>query len=149
MHPTFSKRASPCRGGLGLTTGICDVGSLIDCLYGINSGLADLDILKKYNELRRQIFNEVVDVTSTANFRRVMQTADDFIRNDPAYNMILAASTDSNVAAAVKSVSALVPYFVPRLWDSTHVLKRDMAIGSDLTQFYHIPEIQVSAKIAA
>lgn len=94
---------------MGLTTGVCDVGSLIDCLYGIDSGEASLDILAKYDEVRRNIFNKVVDVMSTGNFRRIMQDADDFKENDPAYKMMSAARADPAVAAAVRKVRPVLP----------------------------------------
>ncbi|KAH7627847.1 hypothetical protein B0T09DRAFT_402573 [Sordaria sp. MPI-SDFR-AT-0083] len=39
-------------GGLGLTVGIVDVGSLYDCLLRIHTGQADDSILYKYDEVR-------------------------------------------------------------------------------------------------
>ena len=92
------------RGGLGLTTGVCDVGSLIDCLYGIDSGDASLEILAKYDEIRRHIFNQVVDVMSTTNFKRIMQDADEFKEKDQSYKMMMAARTDATVAIAFRNV---------------------------------------------
>lgn len=109
------------RGGLGLTTGICDVGSLIDCLYGIDSGDASLDILAKYDEIRRQIFNQVVDVMSTTNFKRIMQDADEFKEKDTSCKMMMAARADANVAMALREVSpthltvAAIPYLTHAL----------------------------------
>ncbi|KAL2007036.1 hypothetical protein VTN00DRAFT_8474 [Thermoascus crustaceus] len=58
-------------GGLGLTGGIADVGSLYDCLMGIHRGLADDNILDKYAEIRRKIYQEIIDPTSRENFRRL------------------------------------------------------------------------------
>ncbi|KIW21684.1 hypothetical protein PV08_02264 [Exophiala spinifera] len=104
-------------GGLGLTTGVCDVGSLVDCLYGIDSGEATLDILNKYDEIRRQIFDRVVDTMSTANFKRIMQGAAEFQESDLSYKMIMAARTDISITTAMR--------------------KHDMSIGCDMTQFYN------------
>ncbi|KAJ9270601.1 hypothetical protein DTO212C5_3390 [Paecilomyces variotii] len=63
-------------GGLGLTGGIADVGSLYDCLVGIHKGLADDSILDKYAEIRRKIYTEVIDPSSRENFYRLS-------KNDP------------------------------------------------------------------
>ncbi|KAK0388671.1 hypothetical protein NLU13_4914 [Sarocladium strictum] len=59
-------------GGLGLTGGICDVGSLADCLTAIHRGQATADkILDVYNDVRRRIFSEIVNPTATENMRLV------------------------------------------------------------------------------
>jgi len=47
------------------------VGSLFDCLVGINRGLADNDILDKYSEVRIKLWRELIDPTSRANFHRL------------------------------------------------------------------------------
>ncbi|KEF60689.1 uncharacterized protein A1O9_02250 [Exophiala aquamarina CBS 119918] len=103
-------------GGLGLTTGVSDVGSLIDCLYGIHDGKASLDILDKYDEIRRKIFNQVTDVTSTANFRRIMQSSENVAGSDPFFQLLAKVKEDPNVAAAL--------------------LSHELSIGCDMTQFY-------------
>ena len=56
---------------MGLTGGFADVGGLYDCLFGIYSGQADDDILIKYNEIRREIYREVIDPVSSSNLRRL------------------------------------------------------------------------------
>ncbi|KAH6708779.1 hypothetical protein BKA61DRAFT_696546 [Leptodontidium sp. MPI-SDFR-AT-0119] len=106
-------------GGLGLTTGICDVGSLVDCLFGIGGGHASLDILDKYDQERRRIFNEVVDGLSTANFRRIMQDPDQFIEKDPSYKLMMASGGNATMSAAQQQV--------------------DQSLGCDLTRFYDKP----------
>lgn len=58
-------------GGMGLTGGFGDVGSLYDCLAGIHQGLADEDILDKYSEVRIKIWKEMIDPISRGNFRRL------------------------------------------------------------------------------
>ncbi|KIW59746.1 hypothetical protein PV05_00017 [Exophiala xenobiotica] len=88
-------------GGLGLTTGVADVGSLIDCLYGIHDGLASYRILDKYDEMRRQIFLNGTDVISTENFKRIMQDAEGVAQRDPVLQLLAQAKTDSNIAASL------------------------------------------------
>ncbi|KAK4942593.1 hypothetical protein LTR10_017722 [Elasticomyces elasticus] len=94
-------------GGLGLTTGVADVGSLIDCLYGIHTGVTSLSILDKYDEKRRQIFLDITDVMSTANFKRIMQGAEGVAERDPILQLLAKAQTDPNVAAALSKASRL------------------------------------------
>src|SRR5271155_4010694 len=46
-------------GGMGLTGGLCDAGGLSDCLIGVlRKGCKD-DLLDKYAEIRKKIFDEV------------------------------------------------------------------------------------------
>lgn len=52
---------------MGLTTGVSDIGSLVDCFYGIYDGKATLDTLDKYDEVRREIFFSVIEANFTAN----------------------------------------------------------------------------------
>ncbi|OCL06947.1 FAD/NAD(P)-binding domain-containing protein [Glonium stellatum] len=58
-------------GGMGLTGGFADVGSLYDCLVGIHDGLADESILDKYSNIRQRIWREMIDPISRANFHRL------------------------------------------------------------------------------
>ncbi|KAJ9610296.1 hypothetical protein H2200_005073 [Cladophialophora chaetospira] len=103
-------------GGLGLTTGIADVGSLIDCLYGIHDGVASLNILDKYSEIRREIFLTKTDVISTANFKRVMQDAEGIADRDPFFQILAQAKRDPAIAKSL--------------------IEAQLSIGCDMTQFY-------------
>ncbi|KAF2741878.1 FAD/NAD(P)-binding domain-containing protein [Sporormia fimetaria CBS 119925] len=58
-------------GGLGLTGGFADVGSLYDCLAGIHDDELDDSILDKYSEIRIKIWREMIDPLSRANFHRL------------------------------------------------------------------------------
>jgi hypothetical protein len=58
-------------GGLGLTGGFADVGSLYDCFLGIHEDQLDEDILDKYSEIRIKIWREMIDPMSRANFHRL------------------------------------------------------------------------------
>jgi 2-polyprenyl-6-methoxyphenol hydroxylase-like FAD-dependent oxidoreductase len=48
-------------GGMGLTGGLCDAGGLADCLVGVLRRGCDDNLLDKYAEIRRKIFDEVRD----------------------------------------------------------------------------------------
>jgi hypothetical protein len=58
-------------GGLGLTGGFADVGSLYDCFTGIHTDELDESILDKYSEERMKIWREMIDPMSRANFHRL------------------------------------------------------------------------------
>ncbi|KAK1752873.1 FAD/NAD(P)-binding domain-containing protein [Echria macrotheca] len=78
-------------GGLGLTGGIADVGSLYDCFVGIHTGRVDADeILDKYDEVRRKIWHEFINPRSQENMRRLFQyeSAEEFVEKDPFYKML-------------------------------------------------------------
>ncbi|KIY01304.1 uncharacterized protein Z520_02856 [Fonsecaea multimorphosa CBS 102226] len=83
-------------GGLGLTGGIADVGSLIDCLVGIHTGRANDDILDKYDEIRRQKWQNFTDPTSTRNLRRVTNDDEESIKKDPFLQYLTASSAGNN-----------------------------------------------------
>ncbi|KAH8691679.1 FAD binding domain-containing protein [Talaromyces proteolyticus] len=85
-------------GGLGLTTGIADIGSLVDCFYGIYEGKVGLDILDKYDESRRNVFHTVTDVISTLNLNRVRSDSDSLLDGkDPFFALLDAAKKDPSL----------------------------------------------------
>jgi 2-polyprenyl-6-methoxyphenol hydroxylase-like FAD-dependent oxidoreductase len=99
-------------GGLGLTGGIADVGSLFDCLYGIHKGLADDSILDKYADIRRKIYEEVINPSSRENFKRLHdQDADTAGQNDPLFQLCHKAETDKNLARELCLVSIYSAWF--------------------------------------
>ncbi|KAJ5935999.1 hypothetical protein N7454_005297 [Penicillium verhagenii] len=110
-------------GGLGLTSGIVDVGGLYDCLYGIWSGLATPDILDTYDTVRRQKYMQVVDPISSENLRRMYTSDVETILEagqDELFKMCIAAEKDETLA-------------------------REMALGMDVlkydfTQHYSTPD---------
>ncbi|KAL6408544.1 hypothetical protein AUP68_08402 [Ilyonectria robusta] len=69
-------------GGMGLTSGMVDVGGLSDCLIGIYNGVATDEILDKYNSVRRGIYKNVVDRITTANLKRLTTEAGEAIEKD-------------------------------------------------------------------
>lgn len=64
-----------------------------------------MDILDKYDEMRRQIFNQITNVTSTSNFTRIMQDAEDIAEKDPFFQLLAKAREDPEVAAGLMKVS--------------------------------------------
>ncbi|KAJ5808059.1 hypothetical protein N7474_009328 [Penicillium riverlandense] len=86
-------------GGLGLTGGIADVGSLFDALMGIHKDLADDAILDKYSEVRKRIWAETIDPMSRENFRRLHDQDPDKAReNDEFFQLCVKSETDSELA---------------------------------------------------
>lgn len=82
-------------GGMGLTGGIADVGSLYDCLVGIHTGQAGDDILDKYDEIRRQIWRDIINPISSSNMRRLIDLdADRAIEQDAFLRLLKRIATD-------------------------------------------------------
>ncbi len=92
------------RGGLGLTGGIADVGSLSDCLLGIYSGKAELEILDKYDEVRRGIYRDIIDPLSTMNMKRMSQDAETVLENDTFLQFVASAGKDPELTAKMFEV---------------------------------------------
>jgi 2-polyprenyl-6-methoxyphenol hydroxylase-like FAD-dependent oxidoreductase len=93
-------------GGLGLTGGFADVTGLSECLIGIETGQADHTILSKYDEVRRGIYNSIIDPVTTKNFHRVsMSDPDHAIENDPALAMLATLNTNPKVRQELEKVS--------------------------------------------
>lgn len=106
-------------GGMGLTSGIVDVGGLYDCLGGIYSGKADADfILEKYHEIRSQKFHEVINPISSGNIVRLFgQDPDKAGDTDDFLLMCKAAEKDEKL----QEQFTLAP----------------MALSHDFKQYYH------------
>ncbi|KAF1938713.1 FAD/NAD(P)-binding domain-containing protein [Clathrospora elynae] len=58
-------------GGMGLTGGFADVGSLYDCFMGIHRDELDEDILDNYSKVRIGIWRDMIDPMSRENFHRL------------------------------------------------------------------------------
>ena len=98
-------------GGLGLTGGIADVGGLADCLIGLHQGLADEDILDKYDEVRRQKYREIVDPISTSNIKRLYdQDPDKAMENDEFLKLCRRAEGDRQFSRDMQSHSMALRY---------------------------------------
>ncbi|KAL2256687.1 hypothetical protein VTK26DRAFT_1303 [Humicola hyalothermophila] len=77
-------------GGMGLTGGIADIGSLYEALLGIHKDQADDSILDKYDEVRRKIWHDIINPLSSENMRRLFQyaDADEAMAKDPFFKII-------------------------------------------------------------
>lgn len=105
---------------MGLTGGIVDIGGLYDCLIGIYEGKADESILDKYDEVRRRIYEEVINPVSSGNIVRLFgQDPDKALEDDDFLKLLVAAEKDEK---------------------ALQVLQEGMAgIMHDFTQYYNIP----------
>jgi hypothetical protein len=94
-------------GGLGLTGGFADVGSLYDCFTGIHQDELDESILDKYSEIRIKIWRDMIDPMSRENFHRLWDPAFEKKRDD-FFKMCEKASDDpvwgKSVAEAIHQV---------------------------------------------
>jgi len=129
------------RGGLGLTGGIEDIGSLADCLLGIYTGKADLNILDKYDEVRRGIYRDIIDPLSMMNMERMSQDPETVLENDAFLQFAAAAGKDPELAAKMFEVRDLwLQLLVDILRTDRKLVQRDLTLGYDMTQFYNKEE---------
>jgi hypothetical protein len=92
-------------GGLGLTGGLVDAGNLADCLIGLAHGVADERILDKYDEIRRAMWHEVINVVSTANLLRLnSQDPETVMENDEFLKGLVEAEKDPSMMKAKVNV---------------------------------------------
>ena len=87
---------------MGLTGGFADVGGLYDCLYGIYSGQADDSILDKYDEVRREKYQSVIDPISSGNLRRLWDP--NAIEEDDFIKMVKRAEQDKDLRDQMQQV---------------------------------------------
>ncbi|KAJ5929083.1 hypothetical protein N7454_006931 [Penicillium verhagenii] len=89
-------------GGLGLTGGIADVGSLFDSFMGIHRGLADETILDKYSEIRKRIWADIIDPMSRENFKRLYDQDPTKAReNDEFFQLCVKGETDEEIGKSI------------------------------------------------
>jgi len=107
-------------GGLGLTGGLVDAGGLADCLIGLSEGIADDSILDKYDEIRRAMWHNIINIVSSANIRRLNdQDPDKALENDEFLKGLVEAEKN------------------PLLMKNTVNVRLD--IQHDFTQYYKSP----------
>jgi hypothetical protein len=94
-------------GGLGLTGGMVDAGNLADCLIGIHKGLADESILDKYDEIRRQMWHNVIDPVSSDNLKRMHPPNLDHVMEDPFFQEVVKAEKDPQLMKTMVNVRFL------------------------------------------
>lgn len=73
---------------------------------GIHQGLADESILDKYSEVRKQIWETVIDPMSRENFRRLYDQDPTKAReNDEFFQLCVKGETDQQTAQSIILVS--------------------------------------------
>jgi hypothetical protein len=83
-----------------------DVGGLYDCLMGIFTGKAGLDILDQYDTIRREKYNTIVNPISSENFERLWgQDPDKALENDSFLQLCKQAAKDKELAVKLLLVS--------------------------------------------
>ncbi|KAK0610936.1 hypothetical protein B0T14DRAFT_487458 [Immersiella caudata] len=103
-------------GGLGLTGGIADVGSLYDSFVGIHTDRADADmILDKYDEVRRGIWHDVIDPISQENMRRLFRFAspEEAMAEDPFFKMMKRVKGGELLPGPITLQHDMTQYFEP------------------------------------
>lgn len=88
-----------------MTGGLSDIGSLVDCFYGMLDGLTDDSILDKWDEVRRKIYKEYIDPVSTANLLRVWKDPDEVKATDPFFKLLDEAAKDPKLVKEFRMVS--------------------------------------------
>lgn len=89
-----------------MTGGLSDIGSLVDCFYGMLDGQTDEKILDKWDEVRRKIYKEYIDPLSTANMLRLFKDPAEVKANDPFFRMMDEAAKDPKLAEELRMVSS-------------------------------------------
>lgn len=113
--------------------GICDVGSLADCLIGIFRGVADDSILDHYDRVRRDIYYKTINPMSCENFMRVCrQTADHALRHDGFFDMCATARQDGELAEKAQLVSLLcIMIIMYLLADRRAIIRPRLLVGTE------------------
>ena len=94
-------------GGLGLTGGFADVGSLFDALNAIHTGrVKDTSILDEYSRLRIKKWQEVINPMSRKNFGLIW---DPNMEKDREEFFAFTKSMESNVELAEKMAHVSLP----------------------------------------
>ena len=92
-------------GGLGLTGGMVDAGNLADCLIGLAEGIANDDILDKYDEIRRAMWHNIINPVSSDNILRMhSQDPDKALENDVFLKMLVRAEKDPELMEQMKAL---------------------------------------------
>ena len=98
-------------GGLGLTGGLVDVGGLAECFIGIATSKAGDEILDKYDEVRRQVWHDLLNPGSSSNFLRVSATdPETALEKDEFLALLAALELASGDSVQRKEFDEVCPY---------------------------------------
>lgn len=115
-----------------------DVGGLYDCLMGIFTSKAGLDILDKYSDIRREKYSTIVNPISSQNFERLWgQDPDKALENDQFLQLCHRASTDKELSVQLQLVSLQRPTLDYR----RHHLTKHIGCGRDQARFYGVLQL--------
>lgn len=89
-------------GGLGLTGGIVDIGGLADCLTGIYQNVADDSILDVYDAVRREMYREHINPTSSKWLKRMWQNPEGALERDPFLQQVKRGESDLDEAIGLQ-----------------------------------------------
>lgn len=92
-------------GGLGLTGGIVDVGGLYDCLLGIYNDQADDSVLDKYDQVRREKYQQFINPISSDNIKRLQQDPDGALERDEFLQLLVKCQSDSKLEKQLHSAT--------------------------------------------
>ncbi|EXJ76407.1 uncharacterized protein A1O5_00915 [Cladophialophora psammophila CBS 110553] len=88
-------------GGLGLTGGIVDIGGLYDCLIGIFKGLTSPAILDRYDQVRRDVYNSMINPISSSNLVRLSQDPANVLEVDEFLQMCKRGESDPDLVCEI------------------------------------------------
>jgi 2-polyprenyl-6-methoxyphenol hydroxylase-like FAD-dependent oxidoreductase len=92
-------------GNMGLTGGKVDAGNLADCLIGLAEGIANDDILDKYDEIRRAMWHNIINPVSSDNIIRLHTiNSDEVLEKDEFLKMLAKAGKDPKLMEQMISV---------------------------------------------
>jgi 2-polyprenyl-6-methoxyphenol hydroxylase-like FAD-dependent oxidoreductase len=95
-------------GGMGLTGGMVDAGNLADCLIGLAEGIANDDILDKYDEIRRAMWHNIINPVSSDNIIRMHTlNSDEVLDKDEFLKMLNKAEKDPKLMEQMINVFPL------------------------------------------
>ncbi|GAB7340652.1 hypothetical protein MBLNU457_7048t1 [Dothideomycetes sp. NU457] len=98
-------------GGMGLTSGIVDVEGLFDCFRGIHAGVAGLEILKTYSDVRIEKYKTIVDPVSTGNIKRMFKlNPENALKDDEFLSLVKRAETDVELSRELQNASKRLKY---------------------------------------
>jgi 2-polyprenyl-6-methoxyphenol hydroxylase-like FAD-dependent oxidoreductase len=96
-------------GGMGLTGGMVDAGNLADCLIGLAEGIANDDILDKYDEIRRAMWHNIINPVSSDNIIRMHTiNSDEVLDKDEFLKMLNKAEKDPKLMEQMITVFPLL-----------------------------------------
>ena len=88
-----------------MTGGLVDIGNLYDCLYGIHNGLADLDILDRYSQVRIEKYQTIINPVSSDNLRRLWQDPEKARTDDKFLELCRKMEKDDDLSREMQLVS--------------------------------------------